>query len=68
MAAFLRKRAKGDELDRLTSRLSQLDSDLMAVCCQPSNPLTLHAADEVFRLHRKLRRLRNLIEIEAGKC
>lgn len=68
MAGLVRTKAEADQVEAVLGRLVQLDRDLMSICCADSNPLTLKSVDELARLHRKLRRLRHLIEIEAGKC
>lgn len=68
MAGLVRRAATPDQMDQAIARLAQIDRDLMAVCCEHPNPLTLRACGELAELHRKLRWLRNLIEIEAGRC
>jgi len=68
MAGLVRAKATADQLDKLAARLVQIDRDLMGVCCEHPNPLTLRATDELAAIHRKLRWLRHLIEIEAGRC
>ena len=55
-------------MDATLAHLVQLDRDLLAVCCRNPNPLTLRSVDQLAEIHRKLRQLRHLIEIEAGRC
>ncbi|MGP9806463.1 hypothetical protein [Paracoccus sp. NSM] len=67
MKGLLRKRATEAGAAVLIERLQRLDRDLIAACAAPNNPLTVAAQDELARLHRRLRCLRHLIELEAGK-
>ena len=65
---YVRHKAPADQVDATIDHLEQIDRALMAVCCRNPNPLTLRSVDQLAEIHRKLRQLRHLIEIEAGRC
>lgn len=66
MAGFLRKQAAQKQAAEVSARIKALDYELISICCEPENCLTLRAVDQLAKMQRRLRSLRHEIEVEAG--
>jgi hypothetical protein len=63
---LLKQKADTEQAEKVSARIKALDYELMGICCDPKNGLTLRAIDRLARMHRQLRHLRHQIELEAG--
>ncbi|MBL3611032.1 hypothetical protein [Rhodovulum sulfidophilum] len=65
-ARFLRAKAKPATSAEVIADLIEIERLIRIVCTREGNPLTLRAADELAKTHRRIRNLRYRIESEAG--